>query len=88
MIDKYIKMRNANQFDMQWFYNYFKEKGGKATPEQFQTVFHNVKEKTTVDGRDFEYLSARNFKSFVEAFDKKLGLTTIFDKEGKFVKVY
>ena len=39
MKEQYIKMRNKNQFDINWFYSYYLEKGGKAEFNAFMMLF-------------------------------------------------
>ena len=39
MREEYIKMRDTNQFDIGWFYNYYKEKGGSLDFNVFQLIF-------------------------------------------------
>lgn len=39
MKEQYIKMRNKNQFDINWFYSYYLEKGGKAEFNVFMMLF-------------------------------------------------
>lgn len=37
--EQYIQMRNTNQFDIGWFYRYYKENGGSVDFNVFQMVF-------------------------------------------------
>lgn len=39
MKEEYIKMRNSGQYDLGWFYRYYKENGGSADMNVFQVVF-------------------------------------------------
>ena len=39
MKEEYIKMRNSGQFDLGWFYRYYKEKGGVADFNVFKMIF-------------------------------------------------
>lgn len=39
MKEQYIQMRNTNQFDICWFYRYYKENGGSVDFNVFQMVF-------------------------------------------------
>lgn len=39
MKEQYIQMRNKNQFDINWFYRYYKENGGTTDFNIFQMVF-------------------------------------------------
>lgn len=65
---QYIQMRNRGKFDINWFYRYYIEKGGKLDFNTFQMVFH-------IDD------------SVLGKLDKDFGLTTLHDKEGRFIKV-
>lgn len=40
MKGEYIKMRNSGQYDLGWFYRYYKENGGTADMSIFQVVFN------------------------------------------------
>lgn len=40
MKEEYIKMRNSGQYDIGWFYRYYKENGGTADMSIFQVVFN------------------------------------------------
>jgi hypothetical protein len=40
MKEEYIKMRNSGQFDIGWFYRYYKDNGGTADMSVFQMVFN------------------------------------------------
>lgn len=39
MKEQYVKMRNKNKFDINWFYSYYLEKGGKAEFNAFMMLF-------------------------------------------------
>ena len=40
MKEEYIKMRNSGQYDLGWFYRYYKENGGTVDMSIFQMVFN------------------------------------------------
>lgn len=40
MKEEYIKMRNSGQYDLGWFYRYYKENGGTADINTFQILFN------------------------------------------------
>ena len=42
MKEQYIKMKNSNKWDLNWFYKYFLEKGGKAQPQEFAMIFQQT----------------------------------------------
>ena len=39
MKEQYIQMRKKNQFDIYWFYKYYKDKGGTVDFNVFQMMF-------------------------------------------------
>ena len=39
MREEYIKMRNKQQYDMNWFYKYFKSQGGNLDGQTFGVIF-------------------------------------------------
>lgn len=42
MKEQYIKMKNSNKWDLNWFYKYFLEKGGVAQPQEFAMIFQQT----------------------------------------------
>ena len=40
MKQQYIQMRNKSQFDINWFYRYYIEKGGKVDFNTFAMIFN------------------------------------------------
>lgn len=71
MIEQYIHMRNLKQYDLNWFYNYFIQNGGKIDSVQsFQNVFNFV-----------------NLDNILDFLDHKFELTVIYDKNNNFIKV-
>ncbi len=72
MIDKYINMRNSSQYNMNWFYDYYIQNGGKSIGiNQFSMVFNMV-----------------NLNEILEALDKKFNLVSILDAKGQTLKVF
>ena len=72
MIDKYIKMRNSGQYQVNWFYDYYIENGGKSIGiNQFSMVFNMV-----------------NLNEILEALDKKFNLISVSDAKGQILKVF
>ena len=72
MKEQYIQMRNKQELDNRFLWNYYKEQGGKMqNPNEFLQLFYQV---TDLSGL-FDYL------------DKKFELTTLWDKNGNFIKV-
>lgn len=72
MIDKYIKMRNSSQYQINWFYDYYIQNGGNPIGiNQFNMVFNMV-----------------NLNEILEALDKKFNLISISDSQDKLLKVF
>jgi hypothetical protein len=64
-------MRNSNQFELNWFYKYYLENGGKGIGmQQFSSVFQMI-----------------NLPAVLEYLDKKFSLTLLFTKDNQFIKV-
>jgi hypothetical protein len=71
---EYIKMRNNNKFDSNWFYQYYLEKGGLYVDvNNFQMLFRTI----TMNG----------INDVLNFIDKSFGLTILFNKENKVIKV-
>jgi hypothetical protein len=71
---EYIKMRNNNKFDSNWFYQYYLEKGGLPIDvNTFQMLFQT----RTINGID----------EILNFIDKAFGLTLVINKENKVIKV-
>lgn len=72
MIDRYIKMRNSGQYNLEWFYEYYNSKGGKEIDiSKFNMVFNMA-----------------NLNQILEDLDKEFNLTQVLDRKGKLIKVY
>ena len=71
-VDKYIEMRNKNQYDIVWFYNHYMEESQDKNMnlDKFNQVFR-----------------MSNFDSILDHIDTKFKLTKIYDKDGKLVMV-
>lgn len=89
MKNKYIKMRNERRFDINIFWQYYKENGGKiSNPSQFQE--HFLFESQTIDtalGKVVMSRQERNIEGIMQGFDKQLGLTVLYDESGHFLKI-
>lgn len=48
MREEYIKMKNSNKWNINWFYKYFLEKGGKAQAQEFSMIFQQTCDLNTV----------------------------------------
>lgn len=85
----YIKMRNSQKFDNKWLWEYYKQEGGKMSdPNQFIENFYIVQEPIILHGMTVGHQRAeRDLGNFFEDIDKKFSLHTLWDKNGKFIKV-
>lgn len=86
MREQYLKMRNSNRYDMNWFYSYFKDKGGKATPEEFELAFRMKKVTHNFAGQKIDTMENRDIKEILEELDRKFEVAILTDKTGKFIK--
>ncbi len=82
-------MRNSQKLDNQWLWEYYKSEGGKLTDvNEFIENFYIVQQPIEVHGHVVGYQRAnRDLSSFFPSMDKKFGLTTVWNKEGNFIKV-
>jgi hypothetical protein len=72
MKEKYIKMRNSGKYDLQWFYDHYRQNSGDITDiNAFGMIFNSV-----------------NIDNILEHIDKKFGLIRVYDKNNNFIKVY
>lgn len=68
---KYIQMRNKNQFDLSWFYSYFLENGGANIDIQtFQHLFQFA-----------------DVNEIVKFLDSKFQLNRLEDSNGNLIKI-
>jgi hypothetical protein len=71
MIDKYIKMRNSGQYQMNWFYDYYIQNGGDLMVfNKFSMAFN-----------------MGDLNQTLESLDKKFNLMSILDAKGQTLKV-
>ena len=71
MKQEYIKMRNSSKYDVNWFYKYYLNSGGKRIDlKTFSSLFQ------------FGDLS-----SVLDFLDAKFELTKLHDADGKFLKI-
>lgn len=65
-------MRNSGQYSIDWFYKYYKEKGGKDVDIQ---TFHSL-------------FNMGNLQMVLEKIDKEYGLTSLYNKDNKLIKTW
>jgi hypothetical protein len=84
LVDRYIAMRNHRQFNISLFWEMYKSNKGMLTKaEHFSIYFLN---SVQING-NFEVRTERDRTAILESIDSKLGLTVLYDKEGKFIRV-
>ena len=67
----YIKMRNSGNYSIEWFYSYYLQNGGKQISIQ---EFHAI-------------FNMGDLNQILTQIDKKFNLTSLLDKNGKFIKI-
>ena len=67
----YIKMRNSGNYSIEWFYSYYLQNGGKQISLQ---EFHAI-------------FNMGDLNQILTQIDKKFNLTSLLDKNGKFIKI-
>jgi hypothetical protein len=65
-------MRNSGQYNIDWFYKYYRSKGGNDVPLQ---TFHTVFQMTPLD-------------QVLEKIDKEYELTSLYDVNNKLIKTW
>lgn len=71
MKEEYIKIRNTRQYDVNWFYKYFRENGGRNVDiNQFAQAINFV-----------------NIENMLDFLDHKFNLTVVYNSNGEFIRV-
>lgn len=71
MKERYLQMRKASRFDMQFMYDYFIDKGGdRISPQNFVEIMNYLKLKDVINYLDTEF-----------------GLTVLQNSKGETIKV-
>lgn len=70
-LKEYIKMRNAGEYNLNWFYNYFIENSGKSVN---MDIFGHV-------------FNMQNLSEILNFLDQKFKLNKLESKDGTFVKI-
>jgi hypothetical protein len=72
MKEKYRQMRNSGKYDIQWFYDHYRQNSTDNTDiNTFGMVFNSV-----------------NLDNILEHLDRKFNLVRIYDKNNNLIKVY
>lgn len=86
--EQYIKMRNVEKLDNNFLWNYYREQGGKLTdPQEFLNRFYYTEQIINFNGQQIVQKINRDLNSFFEDMDRKFQLQTLWDVDGKFIKV-
>lgn len=72
MKEEYIIMRNKGKYDINWFYRYYLSKGGK---EVDMHTFHSI-------------FAVEPLQQIIDKLDKDYGLTGLYDRNNKLIKVW
>lgn len=70
--ERYMQMRKSGQLDLSFFFQYFKEIGGKLTFHEFQIVFMNQ-----------EYMNMA-----IRHFDVGFTVCLLYNKKNQLINVY
>lgn len=70
--ESYIKQRNSQKYDLQWFYNYWNDNGGKILDIKTFGQLFNMQDLNTI----------------LSFLDRKFNLTLLCNSEGSFIKSY
>lgn len=85
---RYIKQRNAQKLNNNWLWEYYKQEGGKLEdPQVFIDNFYFHITRMDINGEIFEQKHNRDLSDFFSNMDKKFGLSTLWGKDGEFIKV-
>jgi hypothetical protein len=71
MKQDYVKMRNTGKYNINWFYKYFVENGGKRIDINLFSQLFNMIDSSEV----------------LRFLDMKFNLTKLEDKEGNLIKI-
>jgi len=89
MKEQYIQMRNKQELNNNWLWKYYKENGGIINnPQEFINYFYFEEIPIIVNGFNVgTQKTNRDLSNFFADMDRKFELTTLWDKEGKFIRV-
>lgn len=89
--ERYIKMRNEKQYDLQFFYDYYISKGGLlSNPDEFTEHFLYIHEvfPTPAGFPSIKRIVGEiDRQAILGHMDTVFGLTILEDKEFNFIKV-
>lgn len=88
--DEYIRMRNKKEYNLDFFFKYYLEKGGKITnPNDFTERFlFTHMEQPTFHGQSVLMRTGEVDKQeVIRHMDGVFGLSILEDKDGNFIKV-
>jgi hypothetical protein len=86
---EYIKMRNSQRLNNTWLWSYYKSKGGLLQDQQeFINNFYFIQEPIMFGGELVGYKKTqRDLSSFFEDMDVVFGVTSLWSKDGNFIKI-
>jgi hypothetical protein len=83
--ENYIKMRNEGKYDLNVFWNHYRESGGKIkNAQEFANAF--MYEEVDMD-YGHKMRTNRNRDAIMEGIESKLGLTSLYGVNGEFIKI-
>ena len=89
MKEQYIQMRNKQELNNNWLWQYYKINGGAINnPQEFIDYFYNEEIPIKIKNRVIGYEKVpRDLSQFFHCMDKVFGLTTLWSGKGEFIKV-
>jgi hypothetical protein len=89
MKEQYIQMRNKQELDNRFLWNYYKEQGGKMqNPNEFLNYLLYTEENIEMQGFVVGKKTVlRDFTPILNYLDKQFNLTVLYNKDGNFIKV-
>lgn len=84
IVQKYVNMRNTNSFDIRVFWEMYQTEGGYIKNIQDFSK-HFLHEVQIIEG--MEIIVNRDINLILLGVDSKLGLTSLHDKNGQFIKI-
>lgn len=88
MREKYLKMRNSKKIDNNFFWEYYKNKGGVITnPNKFfEIMYYENKEIQNGFFTSHEVVQ-RDLTPILSHLDKEFNFTVLYGEDGNFIKV-
>lgn len=89
MKEAYITMRNKQELNNNWLWQYYKMNGGVINnPQEFIDYFYNDEVPIKIKGKVIGYEKVpRDLSQFFHCMDKVFNLTTLWGVDNNFIKV-